>query len=61
MKETTTKLLPGRLMLATAILFMAGAAFVAQTNSRQSYVLLTVGIMWLCIAIFVLRRARRQK
>lgn len=61
MKEMTTRLLPGRLMLVTAIVFMAGAAFVARSNSSLSYVLVAVGLMWLGIGIFALQRARRQK
>jgi uncharacterized membrane protein HdeD (DUF308 family) len=61
MKETTLRLLPGRLMLVAAILFLVGGAFIARSASKQSYVLVAVGIMWLCIGIFSLRRARRPK
>jgi uncharacterized membrane protein HdeD (DUF308 family) len=61
MKETKIKLLPGLLMLVAAILFMAGATFVARPTTIPSYVLSALGIMFLCMGTLSLLRARRPK
>ena len=57
-KEPKRRLWPGRLMLAAAILFMAGAAFVARSGGRLGGDLLAMGIMWFCLGTFSLWRTR---
>jgi hypothetical protein len=56
MKETTKKLLPGRLMLVAAFLFFIAAA----TRSERRGVFVVMGLMFLCTGIVLLRQARRQ-
>jgi hypothetical protein len=57
MKETTKKLLPGRLMLVAACLFFITAA-IGNRSTRAAF--LGVGAAFLCIGIVSLRKARRQ-
>lgn len=47
--------------LFAAILFMAGATFVARPTTAPSCVLSALGLMCLCIGTLSLRRARRSK
>jgi len=56
MKETTRKLLPGRLMLVAACLLFIGAAL----GSGRRGVFVVLGAMFLCIGAGLLRQARRK-
>jgi len=56
MKETTKKLLPGRLMLVAAFLFYIVGAM--GSGRRGAFVVL--GSVFLCIGIGLLRQARRK-
>ncbi len=56
MKETTKKLLPGRLMLLAAFLFFIAAAM----RSERSAVFVVVGLTFLCSGVVLLQRVRGQ-